>query len=490
MPQFRTLATLVGVILAVAMFLLCSFGFGLPQNQAVTAAVITLCGVWWCTEAIPIPVTSLVPFMVFPFAGVLDHQQLATAYGDKFVLLFLAGFMISRAAEHSGTHLRVSHAMMSWLGTSSQRRIVLGFLLAPAFCSMWISNTATALIMLPVAIAVLAEQKDPKLTVPLLLAVAYGSSIGGMSTIIGTPPNGVFVSIYEQQTSHTVDFFSWMKIGGPVSLIMLLAAGILLTRGLGKAADLELHDLGDWTSGQRRVFGIIGITALLWMTRNAPLGGWSEWLNMPMAHDATVGLAAVIVLFLVPSGEESATANPDSTGELESTGEPDLGDQSESKGGCKRLLDWETAKDIPWGVLVLFGGGIAIAKASEVSGLSQSIGSQLTLLEGYHPLVLLAVICFTVTFLTEVTSNVATTTLLMPILGAAAEGGGFDPAFFMVPAALSASCAFMLPVATPPNAIIFGSEQVSIRDMVRAGFWLNLVGAVVITTVCYFWTGF
>ena len=453
-------ATFAGLVLAVTFYFVCRFALGLEHPAAVAAAVIVLCGVWWCTEALPIAVTALVPFAVFPFAGVLNHDQLAGAYGNKFVLLFMAGFMISRAAESSQTHLRVSHAMMKWLGTDSQRRIVLGFLLAPAFCSMWISNTATALIMLPVAIAVLREQNDRKLSVPLLLAVAYGSSIGGMATIIGTPPNGVFVSIYEQQTSRTVDFLSWLKIGLPVSGLMLVAAGIWLTRGLGKTTSFQLKELGDWTVAQRRVLTILGITALAWATRNAPLGGWSDWFNVPLAHDATVGLVAVLALFLIP------------------------GDVNQ-EGRRERLLDWETAREIPWGVLILFGGGIAIAQASEQTGLSASIGSQLALLQGVHPLLLIGVICLTVTFLTEMTSNVATTTLLMPILGAASEGAGYDASAFMIPAALSASCAFMLPVATPPNAIVFGSNQVTIREMMKAGFVLNLIGVVVITTVTW-----
>ncbi|TWT51134.1 Sodium-dependent dicarboxylate transporter SdcS [Rubripirellula amarantea] len=435
---------------------------GLTSSASIAAGVTVWCGVWWCTEAVPIPVTALVPFVVFPCTGVLDHGQLASAYGDKFVLLFLAGFMISRAAESSQTHLRVSHGMMRLLGTSSQGRIVLGFLLAPAFCSMWISNTATALIMLPVAIAVLQEQNDPKLNVPLLLAVAYGCSIGGMATIIGTPPNGVFVSIYEQQTSRTVDFFSWLKIGVPVAAAMLVAAGFWLTRGLGEAVAPMTKSMGPWTPAQRRVLAVISATALLWITRSAPYGGWAAWFDMPMAHDATVGLAAVVVLFLVPNGEV------------------------DEKGNRKSLLDWESARDIPWGILILFGGGLAIAEAAEVTGLSLSIGNQLALLKDIHPILLIAAVCFTVTFLTEMTSNTATTTLLMPILGAAAVGAGLDASALMIPAALSASCAFMLPVATPPNAIIFGSEKITVREMAKHGFALNLIGTVVITTACYF----
>ena len=462
MTSFRNFAIVAGVASAIMVYVLCLNVGELSHGMSVTAAVTVLCGVWWCSEAVPIPVTSLIPFVVFPFAGVMDHGQLAAAYGDKFVLLFLAGFMISRAAESSKTHLRVSHGMMKLTGTNSQTRIVIGFLLAPALCSMWISNTATALIMLPVAIAVLQEQGDPKLNVPLLLAVAYGSSIGGMATIIGTPPNGIFVSIYEQQSSHTVDFLSWLKVGVPVSALMLLVTGSWLTRGLGKSlTPIRLDGLGPWTTAQRRVLAIIAMTALLWMTRAAPLGGWSTWLNMPMAHDATVGLAAVIFMFLISSGEVDNT------------------------GKTKFLLDWETARDIPWGILILFGGGLAIAKASEITGLSENIGNQLAVFKGLHPALLIGIVCLTMTFLTEVTSNTASTTLLMPILGAASVGAGYDASVLMIPAALSASCAFMLPVATPPNAIIFGSDKITIREMARAGFWLNVFGTIIVTAVCY-----
>lgn len=469
----QTITAIAGIILAGVVGWVCLSILELPWNASVTAAVTICCGVWWCTEAVPIPVTSLLPFAVFPFAGVLDHHELASAYGDKFILLFLSGFMLSRAAERSGTHLQLSRWMMTKIGTDSQARIVIGFLVAPAICSMWISNTATALIMLPVAIAVLQQQQNKKLAVPLLLAVAYGSSIGGIATIIGTPPNGVFVSIYEQQTSRTVDFFSWLKIGVPVSAAMLLLTGFWLTRGLNGAAKEIPQAAMAWTTAQRRVFCILVGVALLWTTRSGPWGGWSGWLDLPMVHDATVGLAAVILMFLIPNGENSDQNHLENGGAIQTNVKPGF------------LLDWPTASNIPWGVLILFGGGLAIAKASEQSGLSASIGDQLTLLGDFHPIFLIAAICLTVTFLTEVTSNTATTALLMPILGSAAVAAGYDASAFMVPAALSASCAFMLPVATPPNAIVFGSEQIKISDMVRTGFALNLMGAIVITAVCY-----
>lgn len=461
--QLKLIPLLIGLGLAVGAYFYCVGVLGLKTPAAMTGAVTTLCAAWWCTEAIPIPVTSLVPFAVFPFAGVLDHAQLASAYGDKFVLLFMAGFMLSRAAEKSQTHLRVAHGIMRAVGVSSNRRIIIGFMLATAFCSMWISNTATALIMLPVALAVIEEHEDsPKFAVSLLLAIAYGSSIGGMATIVGTPPNGVFASQYDQIAHKTVAFVTWMKVGVPVSALMLIAAGVVLTWPVRGGGGGHIKQLGPWTPAQRRVLIVLAATAFLWITRTSPGGGWSRLLHTPMAQDATVGIAAVIALFLIPAGPRQS-------------GEP-----------RRYLLDWPTARNIPWGILILFGGGIAIAMAFQATGLARQIGESLQVLEDFHPVIVIAVICFTVTFMTEVTSNTATTTLLMPILGATAVKAGLDPAAFMIPAALSASCAFMLPVATPPNAIVFGSDHITIPQMVRAGIILNLIGVLIITAVCYF----
>ncbi|QDU96650.1 SLC13 family permease [Lignipirellula cremea] len=457
-----------GIVCACLTYAGLRFWAELDQPAAVTAAVTTLCALWWCTEAIPIAVTALLPFVMFPLCGVLDDQQLAAAYGDDLVLLFLAGFIISKAAEKSKTHLRVAHGMLRLLGTGSQRRLVLGFMLAPAVCSMWISNAATALIMLPVALAALEQQKDRRLEAPLLLAVAYGCSIGGMATIIGTPPNAVFVGVYRDFTDKSVDFLSWMAVGAPVTVLMLIAAGALLTRGLGRGSEYELQDLGPWKPAQRRMLLVLGCTALLWMLRKSPAGGWSAWLGNAAispehyAGDATIGLAAVVLMFLIPSGEV------------------------DKEGRSTALLDWETAVRIPWGILLLFGGGLAIASAFQSTGLGELIGANLAMLQHFPPILIIGVICLAVTFLTELTSNTATTTLLMPILAAAAQGAGLEPAVLMAPAALSASCAFMLPVATPPNAIVFGSNRLTIPQMARPGFVLNLIGVVVITGVCYF----
>lgn len=468
-PRLSTISVVAGPVLAAVTYLLGVQSLGLEHPAAFTAAVTAWCAVWWCFEAVPIPLTSLLPFALFPFGGVLDHGQLAMAFGDKFILLFMAGFMISKAAEVTNTHLRVADKVIRLVGTKSNKRIIIGFMLATAFCSMWISNTATTLIMLPVAIAVIHQsQADKRFVVCLLLAIAYGASAGGIATLIGTPPNGVFASNYEAavgSAGQTVDFISWLKIGLPVSAIMLLACGVVLTFGVRGGGKYQHQDLGPWSRAQVSVLAIIAITALLWITRKLPgdLGGWSVWLDMPKAHDATVALLAVVVMFVLPTGER------------------------DENGKRLHLLDWNTAVSIPWGILLLFAGGLAIAKAFGESGLATIIANALNEHTQGMPLFLVILtLCLVVTFLTEITSNTATTTLLMPILASSAVAMGIDPAYLMVPAALSASCAFMLPVATPPNAIVFGgSDQLTISQLARHGVILNLIGALVIATLCY-----
>ncbi len=455
-----------GAVAAVGVYAVSRHLAQMDAPAATTAVVTVLCAWWWTTEAIPIPVTSILPFVVFPLLGVLDYEQLAGAWGDKFILLFMGGFMLSRAAEKSRAHLRVAHLILRLVGTRSDRRLILGFLVTAAFCSMWISNTATALILLPVATAVIQNRAGHhRFSVSLLLAIAYGASIGGVATLIGTPPNGVMASVYEQRTGHAIDFLSWTKVGLPVSALLLLGCGVLLTARIGRGGGYRADDLGPWSSAQRRMVGVLVVTAGLWITRRLPagLGGWSVWLGFPAAHDATVALLAVILLFVIPSGER------------------------DESGGAQMLLDWPTARNIPWGILLLFAGGLAIARAFQNSGLAAQVGAVLELVAGTLPtVVVIGLICLVVTFTTEVTSNTATTSLLMPILAAAATASEVDATLFMVPAALSASCAFMLPVATPPNAIVFGgSDRVTIPSMVRHGLVLNLLGVVVITLVCW-----
>ncbi|MBK7365117.1 MAG: SLC13/DASS family transporter [Nitrosomonas sp.] len=421
-----------------------------------TAAIVLICVVWWIFEPIPIPATSLIPIALFPLTGVLSKDEVAKAFGNDLILLMLGGFMISVAMTQSGTHRRLALGLVNFIGGDSSRRIVFGFMCACALLSMWISNTATALMMLPLALAIIDQSQDKKIAFPLLLSIAYGCSIGGLGTPIGTPPNLIFMKEYQSFTGSTVSFSQWMAWGLPVVLLMVPLAGLWLTRHLSYVGKLEMPQAGDWRPEERRVLAVFGFTVLAWITRLEPFGGWSTWLDLKSATDATIALIAVIAMFLVPNG----------------------------KG--EKLLNWEAAVKIPWGILLLFAAGITIAQAFIESGLSKSIADQLAILSDLHPLLIIVSIALAVTFLTEATSNAATTILLMPILAPAALAAGLDPALLMVPAAMSASCAFMLPVATPPNAIVFGTGRTPIASMVREGLVLNFIGVTVITTVCYF----
>ena len=452
----RNRSLILGVFLALAAFVAADLG-GLPAAAAWTAGITALCACWWVLEPIPIPATSIIPFAAFPLVGVLTDAQVATAYGHRMIILLMGGFILSTAMARNQAHRRLAQLMLSLVGGKSPRRVVLGFMLATAVCSMWISNTATTLMLLPVALAVLDQEGAENLGVPLLLGMAYSASIGGLGTPIGTPPNVIFMGVYrEAMDGKEIAFLDWMKVGVPAVVLLLPVAWLWLTRHLGKGRELTVPSLGPWRSPERRVLVMFCITALAWMTRTAPGGGWSALLGTPGAGDSTVALAAVVMMFLIPSGE----------------GEP--------------LLDWETAAKIPWGILILFGGGIAIARAFQESGLSAALGQLLSGMAAWPLSLTTLLLCLSVTFLTEVTSNTATTTLLMPVLAAAGKAAGIEPALFMVPAALSASCAFMLPVATAPNAVVFGTGRFTVKQMATEGFAINLMGAVLLTAWCVF----
>lgn len=426
---------------------------GLGADAVSTAAITGLCAAWWVLEPIPIPATSLIPFAAFPLCGVLDDETVAAAYGHHMILLLLGGFMLSAAVEKSGVHRRLALGMVRMSGRGG-RSLVGGFMLASALSSMWISNTATTLVLLPVALAVIDSDESGALAVPLLLGIAYAASIGGMATPIGTPPNLIFMSVYEQATGNSISFLEWMSIGVPVVAVMLPMAWLVVTRKLRGVAAPAVPRAGSWTSSEVRVLFVFAATAAAWVFRTAPAGGWAALADMPGVGDSTVALAAVLVLFLVP----------------DATGEP--------------LLGWSTAKRIPWGLLLLFGGGLAISAAFKASGLSESLGHAFLVIAVWPSIALIFVVCLIVTFLTEVTSNTATASLLMPVLVAAATAAALAPDQLMIPATLSASCAFMLPVATAPNAIVAGTEHISTRTMASTGVWINLLGAVVISLLC------
>ena len=428
---------------------------GLSDPISWTIAITSLTAAFWMTEAIPIPATSLIPFAAFPMAGVIDHREAAQALGDHVIVLLMGAFMLSKGLEKSGAHERLALYMIRFVG-SSGKRLVAGFMIASAFTSMWVSNTATTLMLMPIALAILSRTEDRSLDAPIVLGVAYAASIGGLGTLVGTPPNVIFAGIYERATGAEYGFVEWMKTGVPVVLISIAFSILWLTRRIGFSERVDIPAPAGWSRAESRTLLVFGATVILWVTRGEPFGGWSAWFGVAGAGDSTVALLAVAAMFLIPDG----------------------------KGGA--LLDWKWASDIPWGMLLLFAGGICIAIAFEKSGLSVLIGGALGGAKSLSPLVLMLLICLVVTFMSELTSNTAVATLVLPVLAAAAEGTGVAPTILMVPAAMAASSGFMLPVSTAPNAIAYGTGRVSIGEMAREGVVLNFILAAVITGVCYF----
>ncbi len=466
----------LGPVIALAITLLFAQG-DLSKEIIIVIGVTSLCAIWWIFEPIPIPVTSLIPLAIFTMTGVLSPAAVAQSYGHPLILLLLGGFILSQSMAYSGAHRRIALLMVNLFGAHSARSLVLGFMVASAVLSMWISNTATTLMLLPVALATLEGNKDPKLVVALLLGIAYAANIGGIGTPIGTPPNALFMSSYTEATGISLGFLDWMAWGVPVVILFVPCAMLWITKDLTQKTTINLPSVGRWTTPEKRVLMVFAVTAILWITRSQPFGGWSAWTGLTQANDASVALLACVALFIIPSGADKSSANKPGTEQQAA--------MNSSNGDNSRLLNWDTAKQIPWGVLLLFAGGICIAKAFGASGLSQLIGNYLSELALLTPILLIASIALAVTFMTEMTSNTATTALLMPILAAAALSAKIDPALLMIPAAMSASCAFMLPVATAPNAIVYGSEKIAIQTMVKTGFALNLIGVSIVTTVVF-----
>ena len=436
-----------------------------PEGWSVVA-VAALMIVWWMTEAIPVPATALAPIALLPILGAISTTQATSPYGDPIIFLFMGGFVLALAMERCNLHRRVALNIVARTG-SQQDRIVGGFMVATAFISMWVSNTATAVMMLPVAVSVAGLMKggegSARFSLSLMLAIAYAASIGGVATLIGTPPNALLAGALNQSYGYDLGFARWMIIGVPVAAVMLLAAWILLTRitlrlERGEIADAralfqkELHALGPWSQAEVRVALVFVVTASAWMFRTL-LDDYVPGLN-----DTSIAIAAALALFLIPSGV--------------------------ARGGA--LVDWDTAKRLPWDVLILFGGGLSLAAAVTRTGVDDWIGSLLGVAASPLPLIgIVVVVALTVLVLTEFTSNTATAAAFIPLLAALAVNLGENPLLLTVPAALAASMAFMLPVATPPNAIVFGSGFVTIPQMARQGFWLNVAAVAVISTLAY-----
>ncbi len=464
---------------------------GMSAHAQMTAAIAVLMSTWWITEAIPIPVTALLPLILFPLFRIMPAKDVAVRYADQNIFLFMGGFFIAMAMQRWQLHKRIALHIVRVLGTSPHR-IVLGFMVASAFLSMWISNTATTMMMFPIGLAVImhAETMLQKHNIQvdtakgnfnfgttLMLGIAHAATIGGVATLVGTPPNIVFVGIARSlfPQAPPIGFLDWLKVGFPFVVLFLPIIWIYLTRiilpiriecipGGKEVIHRDLRSLGRLKTGEIVTLVIFVFVALAWIFRKnidigiATIPGWSVMLGITeYVHDSTVAMVGAILLFLIPVNFQKR----------------------------EFALNWKWAVRIPWGIILLFGGGFALAAGFQESGLAQWIGERLSFLGGMSVLIMIFCICLLITFLTEVTSNTATTTMMMPILGSLAVAMSIHPYLLMIPAAMSASCAFMLPVATPPNAIIFGSGYVRIPEMAKSGFFLNLIGAIIITALVY-----
>jgi sodium-dependent dicarboxylate transporter 2/3/5 len=463
----------VGLVLGGILFLLMLIlpaPAGLDPAAWRVAAAGVLMATWWVTEAIPIPATALLPLALFPLLGVSDIGAAAAPFANPIIYLFLGGFLIARAMEATGLPRRIALSSIQLLG-ARPRSIIAGVMVSCAFLSMWVSNTATALMMLPIGLSLVAlmpetdSEDHRRFGTALMLGIAYACSIGGMGTLIGTPPNAFLAGFMLESYGVAIGFAEWMLLGVPLVLVGLPLCYLLLTRvafpirtqelpGGRELVDREAEALGPISGAEKRVAAVFVLTALAWMTRPILVEhvGWLAGLS-----DAGIAMSAALVLFILPSGEPSG----------------------------RRLLDWRLARETPWGILVLFGGGLSLAAAVEVTGLSAWLGAGVGGLTSWPLPWLMLAIVIAVILLTELTSNTATAATFLPVLGGVALGLGRDPLLLAVPAALAASGAFMLPVATPPNAIVYGSRAVGIEDMVRAGIWLNALFAVLITVAAY-----
>jgi sodium-dependent dicarboxylate transporter 2/3/5 len=475
------------IISLVAVPLLCLLFFffvdldpGHPEITQ-TAIIAILMATWWITEAIPLAVTALIPLVLFPLMGIMDGKDVSTEYVNHIIFIFIGGFLVALAMERWNLHKRMALKMLKAFGVHP-KFILLGFMIATALLSMWISNTATAMMMIPISLAIInkmedlfGEQKIRKFAVGLFLGIAYSASIGGIATLIGTPPNLSFAKIFNIffPNAPEISFTSWFLFAFPISVCFLLIAWILLSMIFCSRKELKVNKqifadeykaLGSMSFEEKVVLIDFLILVFLWMFRaNIQIGrltipGWSNiFPKSGFINDGTVAIAMALFLFLIPS----------------------------RNGRDGRIMTWKTAARLPWNIVLLFGGGFALASGFKASGLSLWLGEQLEGLGSLPPLLIVVCICMLITFLTELTSNTATAQILLPILATLAVSIRVNPLFLMIPGTLSCSFAFMLPVATPPNAIIFGTDRIRVADMARTGLIFNLIGVVVVTAAVF-----
>ena len=470
MNKTKFIGLIMGIIFLIATCLLPS-PESLNNKAWLTLGIAILMATWWLTEAIPLPATGLLPLVLFPLLGISSIKETAQAFSHPIIFLFMGGFIIGLAMQHTGLHKRIAYYIISKF-KSSPKSLVFGFMCATAFLSMWISNSATAIMMLPIALSIITVFKEDKNNIKnnnfdkaLVLSIAFSATIGGIATIIGTPPNTVMAAMLSEMYNYEINFVDWLKIGLPTSIILLPITWIILTFlcfPLGSKTSIKdkvikdkIKELGKISQDEIMVGIVFIITASLWISR--------KWLSTALdgvipagaLNDSTIAIMAAIFLFIIPSNRPKR----------------------------KRLIDWQVAQNIPWGALILIGGGLSLATVINSSGLAAWIGSISSNLSNISIIFIVLICIVSIIVLTELTSNTATASTFIPIMGATALGLGQDPLLLIIPATLAASCAFMMPVATPPNTIAYASGHLKISDMIKAGIWLNIISIIIIGVI-------
>lgn len=471
LETYQIVGRILGPLVFAAMFAFDQSQDFMPIAAWRTAAVGAWMAIWWATEALPVAATAFLPIVVFDPLGIASVRDAAAPYANPIIYLFLGGFMMALAVERWNLHRRISLSILERAGTDG-RRLIGGFMLVCALLSMWMTNTSTTMMLLPIVLSVIgvmrenvtdvSEESRDNFQIAMLIGVAYSASIGGLATIIGTPPNALLIAYLAENYGIEISFARWMAVGIPVTLVMLPIAWYLLTRVVFKvdipaseAVKSHLHtlreEMGPMTTPEKRVAIIFGMVIFCWIMRR-PM---TEFLGLTGVSDTNIVMAAAVLLFMIPSGNATQP----------------------------QLMTWHDATRVPWGVLILFGGGLSLAAAVSQSGLALWLGESLSPLNAWGTAVLVVAAVALVIFLTELTSNLATTATLLPVMGAIAIQAGVPPIFLTVPITIAASCAFMLPVATPPNAIVFATGTITIPQMAKAGFWLNVIGIIIVTIV-------
>jgi len=468
---------LTGIVLFLIIYLLPNPS-GMSTEGKNALAVVALMTVWWIFESIPVYATAFVPLVLYPMFKVLPAGETAGNYGHSYVLMMLAGFLLAKSIESSNLHKRIALALMNTLGTSRQK-LILSLMIATALISMCIANVTTALLMLPIALAIITRDEaatggKTSFGPAMMLATAYSASIGGVATLIGSPTNLIFLGIMEKifPDAPSIGFLMWLKIGLPVTILFLPVVWFYLIKyfkitgsiaGSQEIVKEELKSLGKMTPVEKRVMWVFALTTLAWIFRDElvfgqfKITGWSNLLGLEdYVHDSTVAMASAIFLFALPDGSG------------------------------KRLLDWKSASQIPWGVVMIVGGGYAIAAGFQSTGLASWLGTQLAFISAFPFWIVLVIVVGFILFFTELNSNTATANIFLPVLASIAIAGQTNPLLLMIPATFASTFAFMMPAGTGPNTVIFASERITVSEMVRCGFWLKLISLVMLTLILYF----